>query len=46
MRADIVPGAMLPDYEVPDRTKTPRKLSELQGDDPMILMLARGHYCA
>ena len=23
----------------------PRKLSELQGDDPMILTLARGHYC-
>ena len=23
----------------------PRRLSELQGDDPMILTLARGHYC-
>ena len=22
-----------------------RKLSELQGDDPMIPTLARGHYC-
>ena len=26
-------------------TPTPRRLSELQGDDPMILTLARGHYC-
>jgi peroxiredoxin len=28
-----------------DRTSVPRKLSELQGDDPLILTLARGHYC-
>ena len=45
MRADIAPGGIFPDYELPDHTKTRRKLSELQGDDPMILMLARGHYC-
>jgi peroxiredoxin len=45
MRADIVPGSALPDYELPDHTGTPRRLSELQGDDPLILTLARGHYC-
>ncbi len=45
MRADIVPGSTLPDFELPDHTNTPRKLSELQGEDPMILTLARGHYC-
>src|SRR5262249_6370681 len=45
MRADIVPGAVLPDYQLPDHTKALRKLSELQGEDPMILTLARGHYC-
>src|SRR6476661_4651928 len=45
MRADIVPGAMFPDYELRDHTSTPRRLSELQGDDPLILTLARGHYC-
>ena len=45
MRADIVPGAAFPDYELPDHTETPRKLSEIQGDDPLILTLARGHYC-
>ena len=40
MRADIVPGSKFPDYQLPDHTNTPRKLSELQGDDPMILTLA------
>jgi peroxiredoxin len=45
MRSDIVPGATFPDYELPDHTKETRKLSELQGDDPLILTLARGHYC-
>ena len=45
MRADIAPGGKLPDYQLPDHTGTPRKLSELQGEDPMILTLARGEYC-
>src|SRR3978361_384642 len=45
MRAAIAPGGTFPDYELPDHTDTPRKLSEIQGDDPMILMLSRGHYC-
>jgi len=45
MRSDIVPGAKFPNYELPDHTGNMRKLSDLQGDDPMILTLARGHYC-
>ena len=45
MRPDITPGSTFPDFELPDHTRTPRRLSELQGDDPMILTLARGHYC-
>ncbi len=45
MRSDIVPGGIFPDYELPDHTGTLRKLSELQGADPLILTLARGHYC-
>ena len=45
MRSDIVPGSTFPDYQLPDQTNTPRKLSELQGDDPLILTLARGNYC-
>ena len=45
MRADIAPGGTFPDYELTDHNKTRRSLSELQGDDPLILVLARGHYC-
>jgi peroxiredoxin len=45
MRSDIRPGGAFPDYELPDHTGTLRRLSELQGRDPMILLLARGHYC-
>jgi peroxiredoxin len=45
MRADIVPGAVFPDYELPDQTGKHRKLSELQGADPMIVVLARGGFC-
>jgi len=45
MRPDIVRNAVLPDYELPDHDGTLRKLSELQGSDPMILMLGRGSFC-
>ncbi|HEX4204293.1 MAG TPA: redoxin domain-containing protein [Ktedonobacteraceae bacterium] len=45
MRADIVPGAKFPDYELTDHARTRRRLSELQGIDPMILLLSRGHFC-
>jgi peroxiredoxin len=45
MRGDIGPGGKFPDYELPDHTNTPRRLSEIQGEDPLILTLARGHYC-
>ena len=44
MRADVVPGTRFPDYELTDHTRVQRHLSELQGIDPMILVLARGHY--
>src|SRR5580692_9729523 len=45
MRADIVAGAVFPDYELTDHTGKRRKLSDLQGPDPMILVLSRGGYC-
>ena len=45
MRADIVPGGTFPDYELTDHTSARRKLSELQGIDPMILILSRGSFC-
>jgi peroxiredoxin len=45
VRSDITPGGTFPDYALSDHTSTVRTLSELQGRDPLILMLARGHYC-
>ncbi len=45
MRADIVTGAVFPDYELTDHAKSRRRLSQLQGTDPMILLLSRGHFC-
>jgi peroxiredoxin len=45
MRPDMVPGGTFPDYELPDHENVPRRLSDLQGDDPLILTLARGHFC-
>jgi peroxiredoxin len=45
MRDDIFPGAVLPDYELSDHGAKRRKLSELQGPDPMVLVLSRGGFC-
>jgi hypothetical protein len=45
MRPDIIPGAMFPDYELSDHSAKRRKLSELQGPNPMLLVLSRGGYC-
>jgi peroxiredoxin len=45
MSKGLVPGAVLPDFELPDTTGTMRRLSELQGDSPMILLLGRGEHC-
>jgi peroxiredoxin len=39
------PGARFPDYQLPDQTGKQRQLSALQGEQPMILVLSRGHYC-
>src|ERR1700681_527631 len=45
MRSDMGPGAILLDYELSDHTAKRRKLSELQGQHPMVLVLSRGGYC-
>ena len=45
MHPALTPGGTFPDYELPDHTGVRRRLSEIQGDDPMILTLARGSYC-
>jgi len=41
----MIPGAVFPDYELSDHTGKHRKLSELQQQDPMVLILSRGGYC-
>jgi hypothetical protein len=45
MRSDIVPVAIFPDYELSDHTAKRRKLSELQGQHPMVLVLSGGGFC-
>jgi peroxiredoxin len=45
MRPDIVIGAKFPDYTLPDHQAKARSLRELQGVDPMILVLSRGNFC-
>jgi peroxiredoxin len=45
MRGDIAPGGVFPDYELSDHRGKHRTLSELQGGDPLVLVLARGGFC-
>lgn len=45
MPIDLRPGNIFPDYALPDTDGRRRKLSEIQGRDPMFLMLSRGSYC-
>ena len=45
MRSDIIPGAVFPDYALSDHTGKRRKLSQLQGPDPLVVVLARGGFC-
>ena len=44
MRSDIQVGAAFPDYELPDQDGVPRRLSELQGSNAMVLHLSRGGF--
>lgn len=45
MSRNLEPGTTLPDFVLPDDSGTMRRLSELQGDDAMVLMLGRGEHC-
>src|SRR5689334_10887380 len=45
MRSDIVPGGTFPDYNLSDQRGAHRTLSELQQDDPLVLVLSRGGFC-
>jgi peroxiredoxin len=38
-------GDVFPDVELPDENGDLRRLSELQGDDVLVLMLGRGEHC-
>jgi peroxiredoxin len=38
-------GDTFPDFELPDENGDLHRLSELQGDDVMVLMLGRGEHC-
>jgi peroxiredoxin len=53
VRKDIQPGQTFPDFELPDHLNNMRRLSDLQAEhpylrrsNPMVLVLARGHFCA
>jgi peroxiredoxin len=42
---DLSPGARFPDLDLPDHTGRPRRLSELAGGDPAVLLTSRGWWC-
>jgi peroxiredoxin len=44
MRSDIEVGARFPNYELPDQDGASRRLSDLQGSNPMVLHLSRGGF--
>src|SRR3712207_9338359 len=45
MSNGLTPGAVLPDLELPDQDGVKRRLSQLQGDNAMVLLLGRGEHC-
>ena len=45
MSRGLEPGAVLPDFTLPDQDGVKRRLSELQGDGAMVLSLGRGEHC-
>ncbi|MBX5467209.1 MAG: redoxin domain-containing protein [Firmicutes bacterium] len=45
MAVALTPGNRLPDFELPDHRGERRRLSTLQGENPLILVIARGHFC-
>src|SRR5689334_6134142 len=45
MSKGLIFGAVLPDFELSDDTGTNHRLSELQGDNAMVLQIGRGEHC-
>jgi peroxiredoxin len=45
MSKGLEPGLTIPDFRLSDEEGVTHSLSELQGDDAMVLMLGRGEHC-
>jgi peroxiredoxin len=45
MSKNLEPGTTIPDFELSDENGDGHRLSELQGDDLMVLLLGRGEHC-
>src|SRR3712207_3039726 len=45
MSEGLVVGATLPDFVLPDENGVRHRLSTLQGDDVLVLLLGRGEHC-
>ena len=45
MLKDLQPGDVFPDFALPDENGHVHRLSTLQGDDVLVLMLGRGEHC-
>ena len=45
MSRNLEPGTTIPDFDLPDENGDMHLLSELQGDDLMVLHLSRGEHC-
>jgi peroxiredoxin len=45
MSNNLQPGMRIPDFRLPDDGGVMYSLSELQGENPMVLLLGRGEHC-
>jgi peroxiredoxin len=45
MSKNLEPGTTIPDFELPDEEGELHRLSELQGDNVLVLHLSRGEHC-
>ena len=45
MSRNLEPGTTIPDFELPDENGVLHRLSELQGDNALVLHLSRGEHC-
>ena len=43
--SNLIEGMIFPDFELPDENGAMRRLSELQGENALVLQLGRGEHC-